>query len=373
MSEDRKNSRRTLVSAERNHLWMVSGGICTFEGCSERLVAETDGKLTNVGQAAHIIGHSKGGPRHEYAEEFGFTDESLEDVKNLMLMCYKHAKLIDDKHSKDSYSPKVLFDMKSKHEARVRSWTDEKKKSLAIVHKRLGPPLTTLPITTNSSNIILEAIEDQTVFDDPSVEGWEQGRHANEQIYRKFMDLTQIGEYDVAEVYPLSPIPLLIHLGKLLSDTIPLTVYQYDRESAFWVSGVPEGETLEKIDPKATFTNNDSNELVVTIAVSSAIFDEDIEEVLGKDKDRLEITIDNPHLKRLIYREQVLEVQKLFKNETEKLFGQKRYNRIHLFYSGPAGLAIELGRSIHHSMWPQVSLYNFNYKETPRYQHAFVI
>ncbi|WP_371860477.1 hypothetical protein [Paenibacillus lautus] len=39
-------------------------------------------------------------------------------------------------------------------------------------------------------------------------------------------------------------------------------------------------------------------------------------------------------------------------------------------YSGPAGLAI-LGRSINQNMWPEVVLYEFKYRENPRYQRAF--
>lgn len=352
---------------------MISGGICSFEGCTERLVLNTKGKLTNVGIIAHIIGHSEGGARHEFATEFGFSDDNLENVDNLMLMCYKHSKLIDDKHSKDSYPPELLFEMKKQHEAWVRSWTDEKKKSIAIVHKRLGPPLTTLPLTDNSTNIMLEAIENQSEFNDFSLEGWEKGKAENKKLYKQFVDRINKKNYDVAEIYPLSPIPLLIHLGKLLSDTVPLTVYQYDRESGLWTSGVPEGKTIEELNPRAFFTDRGAKELIVTISVSDTIVEEDISDILGDELDKLEIKIDNPHVKRLLYREQVQQIQRLFKDKVEEIHRQKKYERIHLLYSGPAGLAIEIGRSMQKNMWPEVSLYEYKYRNKPRYHHAFVI
>ncbi|CAM3363500.1 SAVED domain-containing protein [Paenibacillus taichungensis] len=366
-------TRRNLSSAENYHLWMVSGGICTFEGCNERLVVNTKGKLTNSGIKAHIIGHKKGAARHEYAEEFEYSDGNLEDISNLMLMCYTHSKLIDDPHTRDSFPPTLLFDMKSKHEEWVRSWTDEKKKSLAIVHKRLGPPLTTLPLTEHSPNIMLEAIESQVEFTNFSPDGWEQGKADNEKLYAKFVTRINKGKYDVAEVYAISPIPLLIHLGKLISDTVPLTVYQYDREGGFWVNKAPDKALLEDLKPTTSFTDKDSNELVVTISVSDTITDEDVHAILGENQDRYDILIENPHVKRLLYFEQVQQIQKLFKDNVEAFHRQKKYKLIHLLYSGPAGLAIELGRSINENMWPEVVVYEFKYRGAPRYQKALNI
>jgi hypothetical protein len=37
------------------------------------------------------------------------------------------------------------------------------------------------------------------------------------------------------------------------------------------------------------------------------------------------------------------------------------------------GLAIELGREINSRMWPEIALYEYNYRKTPRYHYAFTI
>ncbi|WP_161594315.1 SAVED domain-containing protein [Paenibacillus sp. CFBP13512] len=373
MAKSKSPKRRGLAPAEIYHLWMVSGGICTFKGCKERLVANNTGKLTNAGIIAHIIGHSNNGPRREFAEEYGYSEEDLENITNLMLMCYPHSKLIDDTHTKDSYPPDVLFEMKKEHEAWVRSWTDEKRKSLAIVHKRLGPPLTTLPLTEHSSNIMVEAVESQSEFRDFSKEGWEKGKEDNSKLYQKFVAKINKGKYDVAEVYAISPIPLLIHLGSLLSDTVPLTVYQYDRENEYWVNKTPTTIELEELIPNFSFVDNKSKELVVTISISGIVTEEDVHVILGKDKDQFNIVIENPHIKRLLYSEQVQEIQKIFKDKVEALHLQKRYDLIHLLYTGPAGLAIELGRSINKNMWPEVAVYEYKYRESPSYHYALTI
>ncbi|MGN4765509.1 hypothetical protein [Bacillus cereus] len=44
---------------------------------------------------------------------------------------------------------------------------------------------------------------------------------------------------NVGGIFPLSPIPLLIHLGSLLTDTVPYPIYQFNRETGLWVSDNP--------------------------------------------------------------------------------------------------------------------------------------
>ncbi|MED2974081.1 hypothetical protein P4361_17780 [Fictibacillus sp. B-59209] len=83
-----KIPRRKLKPVENAYLWVKSGGICTYETCNKELIETAEETLTNAGIIAHIIGHAENSPRHEYMEQYGFTQEQLEDVNNLMLMCY---------------------------------------------------------------------------------------------------------------------------------------------------------------------------------------------------------------------------------------------------------------------------------------------
>lgn len=41
-------------------------------------------------------------------------------------------------------------------------------------------------------------------------------------------------------LFPLSQIPLLIHFGNLITDTVPVAVYQYERHSSKWVISKPD-------------------------------------------------------------------------------------------------------------------------------------
>lgn len=365
-------TRRRLSNAEDYYLWMVSGGMCSFRGCKKRLIQSMDGNLTNVGIKAHIIGHAKNSARHEYMEEYGFTQDTLEDVRNLMLMCYEHSKLIDDKHTRHQFPPEKLFKMKEEHEKWVESWSEsKKKKSIAIIHKRLGGPILDIDYNGVPPFILIDAVEDQSEFINFSKEGWEQGKKSNEELYKRFIEKVREKEANVAEVFPLSPIPLLIHLGSLLTDTVPYIVYQYDRESGKWVSGNTSGNKEVVLDQFRDIKGN--QDIAVLISVSGKVKKKDVTEALKRDFDSIEFEIKNPGVKRVLYREDVLYIQSAVKDEVERLLQRNNYNRIHLFYAGPAGLAVELGRGINTNIWSEVCLYQYNSRENPKYKFAFSI
>ncbi|AJD92891.1 hypothetical protein JMA_35740 [Jeotgalibacillus malaysiensis] len=372
MSElNNPNGRRSLSSAEQNYLWMSSGGICSFEGCSKRLVSSTNGLLTNTGIKAHIIGHKKGAARHEYMEEYGYTYDTLEDVSNLMLMCYKHSKLIDDKHTREQFPPDMLFKMKEDHEKWVDSWSELKKKnSIALIHKKLGPPITDIEYEGEAPYILLEAVEEQNEFLDFTSEGWKKGKQENEQLAMKFSERLRAREVDAAEIFPLSPVPLLIHMGFLLTDTLTLSIYQFDREKQVWVNNQPVEKEKTAIHLVEESRIEGEKELAVLVSVSGIVKLNDAEEALRRNFDYLSLTIDNPSVKRILYREEVKSIQSRLKGLVEHLIQQQDYEKIHLFYAGPAGLAIEIGRGINPRMWGEVCLYQYDRRTQPRYSRA---
>lgn len=372
--ENSKNARKPLSAAEVHYLWMVSGGLCSFERCRKRLVSSTNGDLTNTGIIAHIIGHAKTSARHEYAEQYGYNSNELELVSNLTLMCQHHAKLIDDHHTRDNYPPDLLFKMKRDHEDWVASWAeDKKKKSIALIYKKLGPPITELTFGNEIPFILLEAIEDQNEFLNFTPEGWLIAKKANEKLIFNFKEKIHQQKADVVELFPLSPIPLLVHLGFLLTDTIPISVYQYDRQKLVWVTNSEDNSIENRLNLQDHIVNNNEKDLVITVQVSGSIKADDIDDVITAPYDLLEVTISDPGVKRILYSEDVKKVQSFIKEKAEMLIQQNRYERIHLFYAGPAGLAIEIGRGINPRMWSEVYLYQYNFRESPKYALAFSI
>ena len=367
-----KPRRRQLRTAEEAYLWVACGGVCSFEGCNKRLIESSSGDLTNAGIKAHIIGHAENSARHEYMEEYGYIQETLEDVSNLMLMCYYHSKLIDDEHTRDQFPPDKLFKMKKDHEKKVASWSDDKKKkSIALIHKRIGGPINDIEFDGDAPHILLDAVEDQTVFEDFTIEGWEQGKKRNVDLYSHFLQKIKEKDAEVGEVYPLSPIPLLIHLGSLLTDTVPYSIYQFNRETQLWVSD--NSGTNKDLSLTVSQQIKENQELAVLVSVSGIVKLKSVEEILGNDFDFISFEVDDPGLKRILYREDVVNIQSKIKDDVEKLFQKYDYEKIHLFYAGPAGLAIEIGRGINPNIWCEVYLYQYNNRKKPKYQYALTV
>lgn len=95
----------------------ASGGYCAFPGCDLNLVEPgTDqDKAAFLGQAAHVIGDSRQGPRGRSE----MSEEDRDKHTNLILLCGTHHKLIDDQPR--TYSVPVLQQMKRDHEVRMRN------------------------------------------------------------------------------------------------------------------------------------------------------------------------------------------------------------------------------------------------------------
>lgn len=91
-------------------LFSYSAGLCNF--CKIPIVEEHFESLSNFGERAHIYGKRKGSAR--FIEQY--SDDNT--YNNLILLCAKHHKLIDDHPSK--YPTNLLHSIKTDHEMRVR-------------------------------------------------------------------------------------------------------------------------------------------------------------------------------------------------------------------------------------------------------------
>lgn len=97
-------------------LWGRAGGRCSFAGCGRELVEDataTDDESL-VGDIAHIVAQSPDGPRGNAP----LSLEQRDKHANLILLCKKHHKIIDDQEN--TYTVESLQLMKAAHEQRVR-------------------------------------------------------------------------------------------------------------------------------------------------------------------------------------------------------------------------------------------------------------
>ena len=116
-------------------LWVRSGGMCAK--CKRVLILDDVNAKVSIGERAHIIGKSngkKGGPRREFAADYGITEENIDSLMNLMLMCSPCHHTIDT--NAIAYPPNDLFEMKKAHEEWVSARLAKNKKAIVVIHKR---------------------------------------------------------------------------------------------------------------------------------------------------------------------------------------------------------------------------------------------
>lgn len=96
----------------KKRIWAKSGGKCAFPGCGEDLIGE---KGTILGEVCHIVARKEDGPRGKDL----IAKEQIDKDENLILLCAKHHKIIDDEP--DKYTTEILKKFKAQHEERVKN------------------------------------------------------------------------------------------------------------------------------------------------------------------------------------------------------------------------------------------------------------
>ena len=103
----------SLKLSEQSKLILMGlcGGKCEFKGCNELVTKDLmTGEEGNYSNFAHIIARSSSGPRGNIEKSKKLVDE----ISNVMVLCRKHHKEIDDYPEK--FTVEMLKDMKEKHE-----------------------------------------------------------------------------------------------------------------------------------------------------------------------------------------------------------------------------------------------------------------
>ena len=222
---------RKINDLDRLQLFVRAGGRCEFDGCNEYLlehhVTLTEG---NFAQMAHIVAFSEDGPR-------GDSDrpKSINSVANLMALCPRCHKLIDD--HPDRFTKAALVGYKERHERRIRHVTGlgpEQKTSILIVKSRIGQQTVAFPF-----DHILEAITpryplakepfsiDLTALPTDSAVFLTAACDAIAGELKNF--LGPQGEFKKTghiSLFALGTIPVLAFLGSQLSNKVALDLYQ---------------------------------------------------------------------------------------------------------------------------------------------------
>ncbi|MDF2500789.1 MAG: nuclease [Anaerosporomusa subterranea] len=220
-------------------------------------------------------------------------------------------------------------------------------------------------LASSEDILLLGKTEHREKFDYFSLEGWEAAKKRTKDFYEQVKADISLNNYAGISAFPLSHIPLLVYLGFLIGDKIPVTTFQYARNENHWICCSPDGKSRFG-EVQVSETRRVKKQLIVSISASARVHKEDIQEALNTDLenfDEFHITTENPIIDNDLFYEEVKLMQTTFKQKVEKLHGENRYEMIHLFAAVPAGLAVEIGRSINGNMWCPMSLYNYRFRK----------
>lgn len=96
-------------------LWGKAGATCAFPNCCRRLVkdATLEDKEVLVGEIAHIVAQSPGGPRNSSL----IPGDKIDGYENLILLCHEHHEIVDQQFH--TYTVERLLQFKKDHESWV--------------------------------------------------------------------------------------------------------------------------------------------------------------------------------------------------------------------------------------------------------------
>jgi hypothetical protein len=283
-------------------LWGRAAARCEFNGCNRPLSRSSVTQETlNVAQKAHIYAFSADGPRGNK----GIAKKELNELGNLMLVCHECHRKIDKDKTGGRYTVALLREWKKAHERRVRIATGiDPKRSSHVVHYSAnvadhGALLAadqTMPAKfpdrypAEAEPIELSAANSAQSNGDPTF--W---ANEEQQLRRRFAERVaeriKGGSVQHLSVFALAPQPLLVLLGTLLTDIVPVDTYAYHRK--------PKGWRWEKAAPdlglNVTAPKRKTGTPAVVFSVSGAVADDRVHAALSADVCLWRLDVADPH------------------------------------------------------------------------------
>lgn len=358
-------------------VWIRSGGRCAI--CNEYLLDSDLGEVVPVGENAHIVGqkNTKASPRGD--DELSL--EKRDEAENLVLLCRKRHKIIDNKNLASLYTVAVLSRVKAAHEERIRRVTSIRAESRSAVLRLRGKikgasvgldrglvasaliaagryPHYPRSFHEDGVEISVDAIpEDSTTY----------YATACEIIDREVTSLSEgvrASEVKHLSVFAFARLPLLVYLGHSLDDTFAIDVYQRHRATEDWTWD--DAASVVEVDVPKLAVPDDATEAVVIVNMSGTIKPDELPESVSE----LPIVEVKPSTS--------LPEPDIFRNATSlSNFAQairsllasleadaKHVKKLHLFAACPVSAAVELGRALGPAA-PKILVYDQGGDERP--------
>lgn len=238
--------RLSIPDQVARRVWALSAGRCAM--CNAVLLEDRQtGESVFIGQLAHIIGATAkpGSPRGQHAMSL---DERRRE-HNLLLLCYSHHKVIDDKTLWDRYSVDDLCAIKAQHQREVRELTELRGARRSTVLRVIGG-IRNQVYETSKEPVVAALRQEQRYPDWSLLDGQDfeidlrdlPGENTSEPYYWQAVEaklrerLAPLSKYvrdgvvTSVAVFPFARIPALTLLGSMLEDGLPIVIYPKRRD-----------------------------------------------------------------------------------------------------------------------------------------------
>jgi len=349
-----KEVTRYIKREVDRELWARAAGRCQFAGCNRILYkSPVTQENVNISEKAHVYSFSEDGPRGW--GPFSSNRKRLNDVSNLMLMCHDCHKTIDKDKEGKKYSAELLIEWKEEHEKRVAIVTGvnpEKKSHVILYGANIGEQKSALQPEEAKDALFPNRYpaEERTVNLSMSWEGkdneteyWDtESKNLRDAYQLRINPLLETANPYHLSLFAIAPMPLLTLLGSLLTDKIPVDVYQRRREpTPTWKwTDTPTGFDFLVKQPTSL-----EHPPVLVISLSDSIAYERVTSVIGENVSIWELTIEKPGNDFLSSKEQL----SCYRQTLRSLFvdigkAHGKNTPLNIFPAMPVACAVELGR-----------------------------
>jgi hypothetical protein len=367
-----KQARRQPIPEKiKTILWGRAAGRCQYAGCNALLIGDQISGAANASKAyiGHIVADSPDGPRGDPV----LSAQLAQDPDNLMLVCDAHHRIFD-RELVAEHTVEVLRTMKRQHETRIRIVTDidhDRGSHVIRYAARIGTNESPVAEGDLKSSMLPHSYPiyggwidlDLATLDlpDHEPEYWPTHiRNLRSGFNERIRGRMERGEIRRLTVFALAPIPLLIELGRLLSDISAAQVRQLLRNPKGWkwdTQSAPVHFSLVRSHRASAAA------VALKLEISASIVDERATNVLGMDTAIWSISAADAHNDIVRRPEDVAAFAKLFRRTLDDIKVVHGENAtVHVFPAVPVSIAVEAGRSWQPKAHPSLAIYDQNRK-----------
>jgi SMODS-associated and fused to various effectors sensor domain len=359
-------TRRSYSPRTLKLLWGRAAGRCAMPECRIEVFADaTDyDPIVVFGDIAHVAAAGDKGPRADTQ----LSAAQRNDYSNLLLLCKNCHSRIDGQ--KRSFTVARLNDLKQAHEGWVRASLPERGRSTTgwtALALRGDHPVDLATVTEAVSPDFIAGTPHmlQVPTDAPD---WQEVDRTIAAKAQELLSGDDVFDRRLA-VFPLAPISACLSLGFHLTSRPHIRLFQHHRDERNWswpnavspapdilVSGLDSGQSGQA---EATFVFH----------FSAVIGDEVLIEAGAPLNLRVDFRVPEPTTGWLRHSEQLLwaseGVRRAFEHTMRRAPNAKVW---HIFFAGPAPLAVAIGQQLNPTMCPFVQCYEYRHRDSPRYR-----